>query len=326
MVPVTVCKIEMAAMLGMVLLAAAASSAPAMMAAPAEVDLAQVCTNAAQFVADVTIPDNTILRPGQAFTKTWQLRNTGSCVWNTSYKLMRDSGEALGSLASVTLPRSVARNNTVDISVQLVAPPAQGVYGGFWQLTDSSGWSFGPKLRVVVVVPDQTVGEKLPEPLTYLPGGYTGEPIRTELWGLLPECNRLDCRSIQSFAAGEEIAFVRGSRRPNAQIPMAIYRHRGGQYFFTYELIHAVMATTEANGSLRVLYRIPLSLEPGRYVAVFSALDMTEFYIRAAPDSPLPFIEVGGQDGNSGVWTFRAIACEPECVRKSRRLAHIVVA
>ncbi len=35
----------------------------------------------AQFVSDVTIPDGTVMSPGQKFTKTWSLKNVGTCAW-----------------------------------------------------------------------------------------------------------------------------------------------------------------------------------------------------------------------------------------------------
>ena len=135
---------------------------------------AEACSNAVQFEIDVSIPDNTIVPPGQAFVKTWRLRNTGTCTWSTSYKLVRDSGETLGSLASVTLPRAVERDNTVDISVQLVAPTTPNTYTGYWQLADASSRRFGPKTRVVIVVPDPTLGEQLPETLTFMGGAGGG--------------------------------------------------------------------------------------------------------------------------------------------------------
>src|SRR5512143_3278895 len=37
----------------------------------------------AQFVADVTVPDGTSYAPGTTFTKTWRLKNIGSCTWTT---------------------------------------------------------------------------------------------------------------------------------------------------------------------------------------------------------------------------------------------------
>ena len=39
------------------------------------------CDNSA-YVSDVTIPDGTEVAPGEAFTKTWALVNTGNCTWN----------------------------------------------------------------------------------------------------------------------------------------------------------------------------------------------------------------------------------------------------
>src|SRR5690606_3738857 len=39
--------------------------------------------NVASFVADVTIPDNTNIAVSKAFTKTWRLRNSGSCTWTS---------------------------------------------------------------------------------------------------------------------------------------------------------------------------------------------------------------------------------------------------
>ena len=46
----------------------------------------QTCTDRAQFVADVTVPDGTRYDPGATFTKTWRLRNIGTCTWTTSWK------------------------------------------------------------------------------------------------------------------------------------------------------------------------------------------------------------------------------------------------
>ena len=37
--------------------------------------------NKAEFVEDVTIPDNTRIPPATYFTKTWRIRNAGYCTW-----------------------------------------------------------------------------------------------------------------------------------------------------------------------------------------------------------------------------------------------------
>jgi Ig-like domain from next to BRCA1 gene len=163
-----------AVLLAMAMVAAQMSPAPAAGAAPPGRDAALACTNAAQVVLDVTIPDNTIMRAGASFTKTWRLRNTGTCTWSTSYKLVRDSGAALGGPGSVKLPTAVKPNSTVDISAPLVAPSTPGVYTGYWQLADASGRRFGPKLDVVIVVPSRPGSGEIPSTLTVFYGGGDG--------------------------------------------------------------------------------------------------------------------------------------------------------
>ena len=97
----------------------------------------------ASFVADVTVPDGTIFAPGAAFTKTWRLKNTGSCVWTTSYKLVYYSGDQMSAPTSVNLPWAAANGQTVDISVNMVAPSIAAEYRGFWILSNAGGQLFG---------------------------------------------------------------------------------------------------------------------------------------------------------------------------------------
>jgi photosystem II stability/assembly factor-like uncharacterized protein len=97
----------------------------------------------ATFVTDVTVPDGTIFSPGAAFTKTWRLKNAGSCPWTTAYKLIYYSGEQMGTSTAVNLPWNVSFDQTVDISVNLVAPSTTGKYRGFWILSNANGQFFG---------------------------------------------------------------------------------------------------------------------------------------------------------------------------------------
>jgi len=99
--------------------------------------------DAGEFVSDVTIPDGTSMTPGQAFTKTWRLKNTGSCTWTTSYRVVFDSGVSLGAPASFNLPTSVPPDAIVDISVQMIAPSEVKDYTSNWKLQNASGVTFG---------------------------------------------------------------------------------------------------------------------------------------------------------------------------------------
>ena len=80
----------------------------------------------AQFITDVTVPDGTPFSAGATFTKTWRLKNIGSCTWTTSYALVFDTGSIMGGPASVNLPNNVAPGQTVDISINLTAPGSAG--------------------------------------------------------------------------------------------------------------------------------------------------------------------------------------------------------
>ncbi len=97
----------------------------------------------AQFIADVTVPDGSTFAPGAAFTKTWRLRNVGTCTWSTSYSLVFDSGNNMGGPSSVNFPNSVAPGQTVDISIGLTAPSSAGHYIGYWKFRNASGDLFG---------------------------------------------------------------------------------------------------------------------------------------------------------------------------------------
>ena len=100
------------------------------------------CDRAA-FVSDVTVQDGTNFTPGAAFTKTWRLKNIGSCTWTTAYKLVYYSGDQLGASTAVNLPWNAAFDQTVDISVNMVAPTMPGHYRGFWILSNPNGQFFG---------------------------------------------------------------------------------------------------------------------------------------------------------------------------------------
>jgi hypothetical protein len=102
-----------------------------------------VCERA-DFEEDVNYPDNSVLDPGEEFTKTWRLENTGTCTWNSSYAIVFDEGDAMsGPAASPLTSSSVAPGEMVDVSVDLVAPETPGTYQGYWMLRNPAGQEFG---------------------------------------------------------------------------------------------------------------------------------------------------------------------------------------
>ncbi len=109
------------------------------------------CTNNSVFVADVTIPDNMPVTPGQQFTKTWRIRNAGTCAWDGGYTLAFERGTAMTSTTSVPLP-STAPGATADVSVPLTAPALAGAVTGFWRPKAPNGTFFGQAVWVIVRV------------------------------------------------------------------------------------------------------------------------------------------------------------------------------
>lgn len=99
--------------------------------------------NMASFVGDVTIPDGTVLSAGQNFTKTWRLKNVGSCTWTTSYALVQVGGDVMGAPSVSNLPGNVAPGQVIDLSVTMTAPGASGHYRNDWRLRDDRGVLFG---------------------------------------------------------------------------------------------------------------------------------------------------------------------------------------
>lgn len=104
-----------------------------------------------RFIADVNIPDNTVVAPGQKFTKTWRVRNNGNTTWQPGFLLSHFQDNALGSVESVPLPLA-APNETVDVSVTFTAPTVPGTYRSIWKAKNKDGQFFGAVVFVVIKV------------------------------------------------------------------------------------------------------------------------------------------------------------------------------
>lgn len=107
------------------------------------------------YVSDVTIPDNTNMSPGEQFTKTWRVRNSGSCAWQAGFNFRFTSGEAMGG-STVALQNAVQPGSETNLSVQMTAPSTPGTYRSNWRMTTASGTFFGDEVYVLIVVGSST--------------------------------------------------------------------------------------------------------------------------------------------------------------------------
>ena len=106
------------------------------------------CMDDAEFVADVTISDGTVLAARQAFDKIWRVRNTGTCTWGPSYQFTLLSGQVMAT-TPIGVPVT-APGRTVDVSVPMTAPAAPGTYSSFWRMRNLDGAFFGVTLNVTI--------------------------------------------------------------------------------------------------------------------------------------------------------------------------------
>ncbi|GAB4481478.1 MAG: hypothetical protein OHK0031_03390 [Anaerolineales bacterium] len=109
-----------------------------------------ICDNSS-WVADASVPDNTVMTPGQAFEKTWRVKNTGSCTWTGAYTIRYGYGDRLGG-QDTYISQEVLSNQEAEISLKLTAPTKPGTYRGYWRLYNNNGYAFGEYFSVIIIV------------------------------------------------------------------------------------------------------------------------------------------------------------------------------
>lgn len=104
-----------------------------------------------RFIGDVNFPDNTVVAPGQIFTKTWRIRNNGNTMWSPGFLLSHFQDNLIGAQGDIPLP--LARpGETVDVSVTFTAPTVPGTYRSIWKAKNNNGDFFGAVVFVVIKV------------------------------------------------------------------------------------------------------------------------------------------------------------------------------
>ncbi|MEJ2759206.1 MAG: NBR1-Ig-like domain-containing protein [Anaerolineales bacterium] len=125
-------------------LAPSSTPLPSNTSAPSPTNTSETPCNKAAWVKDVTVPDGTELTPGTTFTKTWRVKNVGTCTWTNDYDLVFDDGDQMDGDAVVNLSiGTVEPNETVDLSVDLKAPSTPGDYRGDWLIRSDDSEVFG---------------------------------------------------------------------------------------------------------------------------------------------------------------------------------------
>ncbi len=153
---------------------------------------ATTCRYQARFVQDVTVPDDSPFRGGTSFTKTWRLRNVGTCSWDPGFQLVFVGGDGMSGLAFVPLPRLIAPQDTVDLSIDLIAPEVEGTHRGEWMIQTPSGELFGIGAEPTQPFWVQIIVGPTPTPVEGEPGTHrVGKVDVPERWTVDLDAGRL---------------------------------------------------------------------------------------------------------------------------------------
>ncbi|MDR0967202.1 MAG: peptidoglycan DD-metalloendopeptidase family protein [Myxococcales bacterium] len=177
--------------------------------------------NDAAFVSE-TIPDDTSFTPGQTFTKTWTLKNTGNTYWTkaAAYRFISTGGTQLSSITSVDLVsnETIAPGATKTWSVSMTAPSTPGSYTHNWRMSQNgSGFGGAVSVRIKVVAPPDRNDAKLINET--IPAGtqMTGGAAFTKTWTVTNAGN-----TTWSAASGYRLVHISGSPlSANSPVSMA---------------------------------------------------------------------------------------------------------
>ncbi|HXF85346.1 MAG TPA: NBR1-Ig-like domain-containing protein [Anaerolineales bacterium] len=118
---------------------------------PTPSSTATECVNDLSFLADLTIPDDTFITYGSIIDKQWLVLNSGTCNWDSRYRLKHIGGAILGAPEEIALYPAKA-GTQATIRILFTAPFEEGVYESAWQAFDPGGQPFGDPIYIRVLV------------------------------------------------------------------------------------------------------------------------------------------------------------------------------
>jgi len=110
---------------------------------PAATATSQRSPDAAEWVTQ-SPADYSTFAPGTPFKMTWTIRNVGTSTWTRAYQLRFFANHQLGAPAAVNFSKDVPPGDTIDLTVDMIAPTTPGDYHSLWVLTSDKTGNFYP--------------------------------------------------------------------------------------------------------------------------------------------------------------------------------------
>ena len=109
------------------------------------------CANNLEFLDDITIEDNTSVLPSASIDKQWLVKNSGTCNWDSTYRLKWIGGDPLGAAQEQALYPARA-GTQVTLHILFTAPTVEGTYESAWQAYGPDGIAFGDPIYMKIIV------------------------------------------------------------------------------------------------------------------------------------------------------------------------------
>lgn len=104
-----------------------------------------------KFIADVTIPDGTVVKVNQHFIKIWEIKNDGKAHWKNRWAeradLPADSG-ACETPKRIRVPDTPPGGHAM-VKVRVIAPPVPETCWVAWKMVNEEGQHFFPSRRPI---------------------------------------------------------------------------------------------------------------------------------------------------------------------------------
>jgi len=121
-----------------------------------------------KMISDVNYPDCTVIAPGEEFTKTWLVQNSGTTTWTAKYFLQwidiknydPNNYTKVVLTPKKVLGEEVKPDAQIELDVKLVSPDDNGVYTIYFRMWNPDAvyskvpYGFGDQLWVKFVVSD----------------------------------------------------------------------------------------------------------------------------------------------------------------------------
>lgn len=106
-----------------------------------------------EWVADLTMPDDTVVPLNAEFDKIWRIRNTGNIPWTDDFQLAFIEGNPMAPLTEINISATTI-GGTADITIPMVAPDKLGMVYGDWRLKTPKGAFFGEIIHIRINAQD----------------------------------------------------------------------------------------------------------------------------------------------------------------------------